>query len=76
MNTLAASLSAAVADGKLLESAQSNIQSLLAATTSEVAAKAVGELIEAGAWQELNDRFFQTLAFGTGGLRGRTIGRV
>jgi len=76
MNTLDASLSAAVADGKLLESAQSNIQSLLAATTSEVAAKAVGELIEAGAWQELNDRFFQTLAFGTGGLRGRTIGRV
>jgi phosphoglucomutase len=27
-------------------------------------------------WSELNDRFFKKLAFGTGGLRGRTIGRV
>ena len=27
-------------------------------------------------WQELNDRFYQTLAFGTGGLRGRTIGKI
>lgn len=25
---------------------------------------------------ELNDRFYRTLAFGTGGLRGRTIGKV
>ena len=30
----------------------------------------------AGEWTELNDRFFRTLAFGTGGLRGRTIGKV
>ena len=76
MNTLESSLSAAVADGKLLASAQSNIQSLLAATTNPVAAQAIQELANAGEWQELNDRFFQTLAFGTGGLRGRTIGRV
>jgi phosphoglucomutase len=41
-----------------------------------VAAQAVGELVQTGAWEELNDRFFKTLAFGTGGLRGRTIGRV
>ena len=27
-------------------------------------------------WDELNDRFYKTLAFGTGGLRGRTIGKV
>ena len=27
-------------------------------------------------WAELNDRFFKTLAFGTGGLRGRTIGKI
>ena len=25
---------------------------------------------------ELNDRFYKTLAFGTGGLRGRTIGKI
>ena len=62
--------------GSLLESAKSNISALLAGTTSEIAAQAIGELVDAGAWEELNDRFFKTLAFGTGGLRGRTIGRV
>ena len=69
-------LTAAVADGKLLSSAESNILALLAGTTSEIAPKAVQELAAAGQWEELNDRFFKTLAFGTGGLRGRTIGRV
>jgi phosphoglucomutase len=49
---------------------------LLAGTTSEVAARSVAELVERGSWEELNDRFFKTLAFGTGGLRGRTIGRI
>lgn len=70
------SLSAAVANGSLLESAKTNIASLLAGTTSEIAPRVVEELIHTGAWEELNDRFFKTLAFGTGGLRGRTIGRV
>jgi phosphoglucomutase len=76
MSALNSSLSAAVASGSLLESAKSNIEALLAGTTSEVSLKAIDELVSAGAWQELNDRFFKTLAFGTGGLRGRTIGRV
>lgn len=76
MSALESSLSAAVASGQLLAATQANIQDLLAGTTSEVAASAVAELIAAGAWDELNDRFFKTLAFGTGGLRGRTIGRV
>jgi len=69
-------LTAAVAAGNLLESAKSNIIALLAGTTSEIAPQAVDELVAAGAWGELNDRFFKTLAFGTGGLRGRTIGRM
>ncbi len=73
---LSASLSAAVASGDLLATAQANIEALLAGTTSEVAPLAVQELVEGGNWEELNDRFFKTLAFGTGGLRGRTIGRV
>lgn len=34
------------------------------------------ELVGGAHWGEINDRFYQTLAFGTGGLRGRTIGRV
>jgi phosphoglucomutase len=39
------------------------------------ASAALDELIEADAWGELEDRFFRDLRFGTGGLRGRTIGR-
>ena len=76
MSAFESSLAEAVASGKLLASSKTNIGILLAGTTSEVAAKAVEELVAAGAWDELNDRFFKTLAFGTGGLRGRTIGRV
>jgi len=34
------------------------------------------ELIAAGEWDELNDRFYQYMVFGTGGMRGRTIGKV
>jgi len=69
-------LADAVAQGSLLQAAKSNIDFLLAGTSDPLAAMAVGELAAAGEWQELNDRFFKTLAFGTGGLRGRTIGRV
>ncbi len=39
----------------------------------EWARKSLRELVEAGAWEELNNRFYKNLAFGTGGLRGRTI---
>ena len=66
----------AVVNGSLLESSQDNIKALLEGTTSAVAEQSVSELIDAGEWQELNDRFYKTLAFGTGGLRGRTVGRV
>ena len=66
----------AVASGQLLESSRDNIQALLEGTTSPVAAAAITELADNGSWQELNDRFFKTLAFGTGGLRGRTVGRI
>ena len=76
MSAITESLTAAVANGSLLESAKSNITALLAGTTSEIAPLAIRELVDAGAWDELNDRFFKTLAFGTGGLRGRTIGRI
>ncbi|MCX8496018.1 MAG: phospho-sugar mutase [Akkermansiaceae bacterium] len=76
MTSLHDTLAAAVTAGNLLESAKSNITALLAGTTSEIAPRVIDELVSAGAWDELNDRFFKTLAFGTGGLRGRTIGRV
>ena len=76
MSALESSLSSAVVSGNLLADAKSNIESLLAGTTSEVAAQVIDELVASGSWDELNDRFFKTLAFGTGGLRGRTIGSI
>jgi phosphoglucomutase len=76
MSPLQEALTAAVANGSLLESAKTNILALLDGTSSEIAPLAIQQLVDAGEWEELNDRFFKTLAFGTGGLRGRTIGRV
>jgi len=66
----------AIAEGQLLKPAAKNIHALLAGTGSELYSQAVNELVNAGEWPELNDRFYQTLAFGTGGLRGRTIGKI
>jgi phosphoglucomutase len=56
--------------------AAENIRKTLAGAESEFAGRVLGELIDANEWEELNDRFYKTLAFGTGGLRGRTIGKV
>jgi phosphoglucomutase len=69
-------IQSAVADGRLLESALSNITALLTTASSPLYADVVDELGGAGEWSELNDRFYKTLAFGTGGLRGRTIGKI
>src|SRR6266581_4825250 len=66
----------AVADGQLMDSAAKNIRNLLAGAPSDFYSQVVNELVTAGEWRELNDRFYQTLAFGTGGLRGRTIGKI
>ena len=62
--------------GELRGSAAENIRELLGASASTVYTAAVSELARAGEWAELNDRFYRTLAFGTGGLRGRTIGKI
>jgi phosphoglucomutase len=62
--------------GELRGSAAENIRVLLEASASTVYTAAVSELVRAGEWAELNDRFYKTLAFGTGGLRGRTIGKI
>jgi len=66
----------AVADEQLLASSVKNIRSLLAGASSDLYFRSVQELAGATEWEELNDRFYQTLAFGTGGLRGRTIGKI
>src|SRR5262245_59230493 len=66
----------AVSDGVLMASSAKNIRALLAGSTSDLYFRSLNELLDAAEWQELNDRFYQTLAFGTGGLRGRTIGKI
>ena len=66
----------AVAQGQLIESSAKNIRTLLEGAASDVYFRSVKELVHAAEWQELNDRFYQTLAFGTGGLRGRTIAKT
>lgn len=76
MNQLCDRIRQAGKDGNLLESSVQNILDLLALSGNPVALEAIGELVNHSKWTELNDRFFKTLAFGTGGLRGRTIGKV
>ncbi len=49
---------------------------MLSGAPSDLYLRSVSELVDADEWSELNDRFYQTLAFGTGGLRGRTIGKI
>src|SRR5262249_46770547 len=66
----------AVTHGQLIASSAKNIHTLLEGAASDLYFRSVKELVHAAKWQELNDRFYQTLSFGTGGLRGRTIGKV
>src|SRR6476620_6206335 len=73
---LDARIKQAVADGQLIESSAKNIRTLLEGAGSDIYLRSVNELVDSSEGQELNDRFYQTLAFGTGGLRGRTIGKI
>lgn len=70
-------IESAEAAGSLLESTVTNLKNW---TSSDFLPEWVGasitELIEKEEWEELNDRFYQTMVFGTGGIRGRTIGKV
>ena len=76
MSNWKSQLAAAVEAGQVLESSQKNIESFVSGSSNPIAEASIVELVEAGEWQELNDRFYKTLEFGTGGLRGRTIGKV
>ncbi len=70
-------LEGAIQAGDLLEDSKKNILRLLSSSGMGTRVEdSMRELVDAGAWGELNDRFYRTLAFGTGGLRGRTIGKV
>jgi phosphoglucomutase len=76
MNELRARILQAGEKGQLLSSSVQNILNLLSRSSDPVTIESIHELVERAQWTELNDRFFKTLAFGTGGLRGRTIGKV
>ncbi|AWI08662.1 phospho-sugar mutase [Ereboglobus luteus] len=69
-------IQAAAKSGALLPSTATNLADWLAASLPEWAVASIGELVEKQAWPELNDRFYRYLEFGTGGMRGRTIGAV
>lgn len=62
-------------DGKILQSTLEGCLQWLKSNPSPLVAESISELVQQGQWTELNDRFYKTLAFGTGGLRGRTIGK-
>ncbi|MEN9404235.1 MAG: Phosphoglucomutase [Verrucomicrobiota bacterium] len=67
-------LAQAVKNGQMLSTAADNLNSWLQAGLPAWAQESLLELIERGEWNELNDRFYRYLEFGTGGMRGRTIG--
>ena len=76
MSTLLSQIGHALTEGKLRADAAENIRTMLSGEESDFVARVIGELVNADAWEELNDRFYKTLTFGTGGLRGRTIGKI
>jgi phosphoglucomutase len=76
MSDLRETLELAMHEDRLLATSVSNILRLLSGANNPLYVAVIEELAENGAWTELNDRFFKTISFGTGGLRGRTIGKL
>ena len=74
--SLSAKLEAAVAAGELLQSSFDNLSELFAGSVNPVYEASVEWLANEGHWKEVNNRFFKKLAFGTGGLRGRSVGEI
>ncbi len=75
--SLESTISEAVRSGDLLAGAGERLLSWLESPGLQPwAREALEELVSRAEWGELNDRFYRDLAFGTGGMRGRTIGAV
>ena len=76
-NRLKKFLTDAERQGKILDSSARNLESWLDEDfLPEWAMDSLIELFSECQYEEINDRFFKPLAFGTGGMRGRTIGKV
>ena len=64
-------------DGQLLQSTVENlIQWISGDFLPPWAMQSLEELVQNDCFEELNDRFYKNMEFGTGGMRGRTIGRL
>ena len=69
-------LKTALSEEQVLQSAYENISEYLKDDTlPSWIRESLNELIDQEKWEEINDRFHKPLSFGTGGMRGRTIGR-
>ena len=69
------SIKTAGSEGKLLETSVKNLLDWAGGDfLPDWALSSIEELVKESQWDELNDRFYQFLAFGTGGMRNRTIG--
>jgi phosphoglucomutase len=64
------------ATDRLLPSTRANLARVYAAQAALHDRAAIDELLAAKAWTELDDRFYRDIAFGTGGMRGRTMGKI
>jgi phosphoglucomutase len=73
---LPSKVQAAAQAGQLLPSTVENLTAWWQGGLPAWAQQSIAELIEREQWSELNDRFYRYLEFGTGGMRGRTIGAV
>lgn len=60
----------------MLSSTVDNVNAWRSARLPRWANASIDELVSKKAWSELNDRFYRYLEFGTGGMRGRTIGVI
>ena len=59
----------AASDGLLLDATLENAKCWAEADfLPDWVEQSMADLIEQGAWDELNDRFYQNLVFGTGGM--------
>ncbi|RFC50913.1 MAG: phosphoglucomutase [Verrucomicrobia bacterium] len=76
LEELKSAVATARSSGLLLDSSAANLLELSAGSSDPVVHSSIAELVSTAQWTELNDRFFKKLAFGTSGLRGRTIGKI
>lgn len=64
-------------EGHLFESTAKNLAVFFGTNQlPEWIVLSIDELVNKEMWEELNDRFYANLTFGTGGMRGRTIGKI